>query len=77
MPRGKLYPELDAMLFKMKEGSISPVIESEIGWHILLCKQIHKAENLSLAKATPNIRDLMQERAKQDYIRQWLAQLVK
>jgi nitrogen fixation protein NifM len=77
VPRGKLYPELDAVLFKLKLGEISHVIESEIGWHILLCKQIHKAENLSLAKATPKIRAFMQERAKDNYIRAWLAELPK
>jgi peptidyl-prolyl cis-trans isomerase C len=73
--RGKLYPELDAVLFKLKAGEISHVVESEIGWHILLCKQIHKAENLSLAKAAPKIRTLIQERAKQDFIRIWLTGL--
>lgn len=75
VPRGKLYPELDAVLFKLKADEISHVIESEIGWHILLCKQIHKAENLTLTKATPKIRALMQERARQDFIRVWLTGL--
>ena len=77
VPRGKLYPELDAVLFKLKAGEISHVIESEIGWHILLCKHIHKGENLSLAKATPKIRAFMQERAKDHCIRAWLADLAK
>ena len=75
VPRGKLYPELDSLLFKLKAGEISHVTESEIGWHILLCKHIHKAETLSLAKATPKIRTLMEERAKQAYIRTWLTNL--
>ena len=55
VPRGTLYAELDAVLFTLKTGEISAVVESEIGLHILLCKQIHKAETLSLAKATPKI----------------------
>jgi peptidylprolyl isomerase/peptidyl-prolyl cis-trans isomerase C len=75
--RGTLYSELDAVLFTLKAGEISTVVESEIGWHILLCKQIHKAETLSLAKATPKIRELMEERAKQNCIRAWLADLPK
>ncbi|CAG1770745.1 Foldase protein PrsA [uncultured bacterium] len=75
VPRGKLYPELDTALFKLKTGEISHVVESEIGWHILLCKQIHKAENLSLTKATPKIRTMMRERAKQEFIRTWLVNL--
>jgi peptidylprolyl isomerase/peptidyl-prolyl cis-trans isomerase C len=73
--RGTLYPELDAVLFTLKTGDISAVVESEIGCHILLCKQIHKAETLSLAKATPKIRALMQDRARHICIRAWLASL--
>ncbi|MDP3009993.1 MAG: nitrogen fixation protein NifM [Methylococcales bacterium] len=77
VPRGTLYPELDAVLFTLKTGDISAVVESEIGLHILLCKQIHKAETLSLAKATPKIRALMEERTRQNCIREWLAGLPK
>jgi peptidylprolyl isomerase/peptidyl-prolyl cis-trans isomerase C len=75
--RGILYAELDAVLFTLKPGEISTVIESEIGLHILLCKQIHPPETVGLAKATPQIRELMQERARQDYIRTWLIHLLK
>ena len=77
VPRGKLYAELDEVLFTLKTGEISTVVESEIGLHILFCKQIHKAETLSLAKAEPKIRELMQERARQNSIREWLAGLPK
>ena len=77
VPRGTLYAELDAVLFTLKTGEISTVIESEIGLHILLCKHIHKAETISLGKATPKIRALMEERARQNCIRAWLAGLPK
>lgn len=73
--RGTLYPELDGVLFTLKAGEISPVVESELGFHILFCTQIHPAETIGLAKATPKIRMIMQERAKQDTIRTWLTQL--
>ncbi len=77
VPRGTLYPELDAELFTLKKREISTVVESEIGLHILLCKQIYPAETLSLANATPKIRELMQERVKQNTLRDWLAGLLK
>lgn len=77
VPRGQLYVELDEVLFSLKTNEISSIVESEIGLHILLCKQIHPAENLSLAKATPRIRELMQERVKHEFIRTWLAGLTK
>ena len=77
VPQGKLYPEIDAVLFKLKTGDISEIVESEIGFHLVLCKQILKPETLSLQKATPKIRQLMKERAKRTCQRAWLAQLTK
>ncbi len=75
VPRGTLYPELDAVLFNLKPGEVSDVVKSEIGLHLLLCKSIQKAETLSLAKATPKIRQLMKERARRTCQRAWLAGL--
>jgi peptidylprolyl isomerase/peptidyl-prolyl cis-trans isomerase C len=75
VPRGKLYPELDAVLFSIKAGEISDIVESEIGFHLVLCKQIQRAETLSLQKATPKIRELMLERSRRTCQRAWLASL--
>jgi len=77
VPRGKLYPELDEVLFRMKAGEISQPVESEIGFHLVLCKQIQKAETLSLQKATPKIRQMMSDRSRQKCQRAWLASLPK
>jgi peptidyl-prolyl cis-trans isomerase C len=75
VPRGKLYPELDAVLFSIKAGEVSEIVESEIGFHLVLCKQIQKAETLSLQKATPKIRQIMKERSRRTCQRAWLAGL--
>ncbi|TAK63443.1 nitrogen fixation protein NifM [Methylobacter sp.] len=75
VPRGMLYPELDEVLFTLKSGEVSDAVKSEIGFHVLLCKSIQKAETLSLAKATPKIRQLMNDRARRTCQRAWLAGL--
>ncbi|MGZ4995579.1 MAG: nitrogen fixation protein NifM [Methylobacter sp.] len=75
VPRGTLYPELDEVLFNLKPGDVSDVVKSEIGFHVLMCKSIQKAETLSLAKATPKIRQLMKDRARRTCQRAWLAGL--
>jgi peptidyl-prolyl cis-trans isomerase C len=73
--RGTLYPEIDAVLFSLKAGQVSDAVKSEIGFHVVLCKNIHNAETLSLAKATPKIRQLMKERARRTCQRAWIASL--
>ncbi|MGR8935470.1 MAG: nitrogen fixation protein NifM [Gammaproteobacteria bacterium] len=75
--RGKLYPQLDGVLFQMQEGQISGIIETEIGLHILSCERIYRSENISLKNAAPKIRALMEERYRRVCQRAWLAGLSK
>jgi peptidyl-prolyl cis-trans isomerase C len=77
VPRGKLYPELDAVLFSIKAGEVSKIVESEIGFHLVMCKQIQKAETLSLQKAAPKIRQIMKDRSRLTCQRAWLSSLPK
>ena len=77
VPKGKLYPEIDVVLFNLKEGEVSQPVQSEIGFHLVLCKKIERAETFSLQKATPQIRQMMTERARQKCQRAWLSSLPK
>lgn len=74
---GKIHPELDVALFALKENEISGVVETEVGFHLIQCLKISHAETMSLKKATPKIRAVMQERQKQIYQKEWLASLPK
>ncbi|MGR9037727.1 MAG: nitrogen fixation protein NifM [Gammaproteobacteria bacterium] len=73
--KGTLYPELDEALFALKENEISAVVETEIGFHLIQCQKISRAETLSLKKASPKIRQLIQERYRRNCQRTWLASL--
>ncbi len=73
--RGQLYKEIEDVLFNLKEGQISEVVETEAGFHIVMCSKIHYAETISLKKAQPKIRKLMQERSRRNCQRAWLAGL--
>ena len=75
VPPGKLFPELDVALFALKEQEISAVVETEVGLHLIQCMKIIPAETLSLKRATPKIRQLMQERYRRMCQRAWLASL--
>ncbi len=73
--KGQLYPELDNALFLLKEGAMSEILESELGFHILFCEQIHPAEKLTLEQVRDKIeQSLTQQRSKQLQA-QWIRSL--
>lgn len=77
LPRGTLYPELDAVLFEMKAGGISAPVESEIGFHLLRCDAIAPERTLSYAEVAASLRQqLTEERSRKD-ARRWLTELLK
>ncbi len=73
--KGQLFPTLDTALFMMKAGQLSEVLESEVGFHLLYCKRIQPPMTISLKKATPHIRNILQERARENLRRTWIARL--
>ena len=77
LKQGQLYPELDSALFSMQEGEISQIIESEMGFHILLCENIRPSKHISFAEAEPKIRSNLEERSRRSCQKQWLAGLQK
>jgi peptidyl-prolyl cis-trans isomerase C len=75
--RGQLYVELDAMLFSMGENQISPVVKTELGFHILLCERIKPGETVPFSKAAAMIRQYLTERQRRNCQKAWLASLQK
>jgi peptidyl-prolyl cis-trans isomerase C len=75
VPKGTLYPELDAVLFTMNEGEISEVVESEIGFHILLCEKIKPGKRTPFNQAEAKIRELLEQRRRRSRQKEWLSQL--
>ena len=76
LPRGKLYAELDKVLFELKSGEVSGVLESELGFHILRCDTITSAGALSLEQAKPHIRKLMEQKRKRVCQQVWIKSLL-
>ncbi len=72
---GQLYPELDTMLFNMEEGEISPVIESELGFHLLLCEKIKPGKRTPFAKVEQKIRAILEQRHRHSCQKAWLEEL--
>lgn len=75
VPRGTLYQALDEVLFALKPGRISDIVESPMGFHILWCKHIEPVRTLSLQEAAGQIRRLLEERHRRICQRAWIAAL--
>lgn len=74
---GKLYPELEEHLFKLKEGELSGVVESPLGFHILVCDRIVPARVVSFEEALPKLREALQGKLRQMRQREWIAQCLQ
>lgn len=75
VPRGQLYSALDAVLFALPEGGISAPVESEMGFHLLWCEKIHRAHAFAFSKVRPRIRQVLEERARRNCQKAWIAKL--
>lgn len=72
LPRGKLFPELDKVLFELKAGEVSDVIESELGFHVLRCDAITEAAVLGFAQAKKSIRKVLEQKRKRAVQQAWM-----
>lgn len=72
---GQLYPELDAALFAMEAGTLSGILPSPMGFHILRCDAIQPAGPVPLDEVREKIRAHLQEKRQQTCVRAWLKSL--
>ena len=75
--KGQLYPELDFLLFTMREGAVSEVVESELGFHILKCDAIEPSSVVPFESVKEKIKTALQQRNQRAVQKKWLSELIK
>ena len=73
---GQLYPELDDVLFKMKVGHISSIIETELGFHLLLCHEISAAGDMQKKIALKAIISQLNLHRQKKHEKRWICNLL-
>lgn len=73
--RGVLYPALEEALFALPVMALSPVVESDLGFHLLRCDAIRPAGPIPLAEARPKIRAQIESRRRAICQKAWLKSL--
>lgn len=71
-----LHKELDEYLFTMSEGGISPILETEAGFHILYCEQIFPAHCIDFNQAREKIIEKHNQMARVKKQKQWISTLL-
>lgn len=77
IPRGQLFPELDAVLFRLEEGEISEIIETEMGFHLLLCEKIYPDGPVNYRRAAQLIKEKLLDKRRKICQRTWLKKISK
>lgn len=73
--KGQLHAQLDDYLFTMKPNTISEVIETEIGVHLLWCESISPAHTVGFKQAKEKIIEQHLEVARKRSQKSWIASL--
>jgi len=73
--RGQLYPAVDAALFALPAGGVSAPVESELGFHVLLCERIEPARTLPFARVRDRVRQALTKRRRRAAQRAWIGEL--
>jgi len=73
--RGQLFPELDKALFEMGPMEISPVLESQLGLHLLRCDRIITAGVVPLQEVKEKIRERLAAKRKQICQGAWIKKI--
>lgn len=60
VPRGQLYPELEAAAFALAESSLSEPVETELGYHLLYCEKVDPEKPVPFEQARATIRERLE-----------------
>lgn len=75
MTPGQLFPALDKGLFGLAAGDVSGVLESDLGFHLLLCERIEPARSVDFDQAREKIRSVLEQRRRRETQKDWITSL--
>lgn len=75
--RGVLYPELEEVLFGLKVGELSGVVESPLGFHLVRCDEVEQEGTMPLDQVLPKLRSYLQDSRRKKIQRQWIHNLLQ
>jgi nitrogen fixation protein NifM len=75
VPRGQLYPELEAAAFALGEGELSHIVETELGYHLVLCETIEAERHSRFDEVRQTIREHLEQQRRGLCQKAWINSL--
>lgn len=73
--RGRMVKPFEDAAFGTKPGTLSPVIETQFGYHIIEVSELRPERRLSLEEAKPPIKQILTQMAKQTAAQKYVSEL--
>ncbi len=74
-PRGRMVKPFEDAAFSSPAGTLTPVIETQFGYHLIQVIEVKPAGKMSLAEASDKIKSYLEGKSKQDLIQKHVADL--
>ena len=73
--KGQMVPEFEKAVFRLKEGEISNVVETEYGYHIIKAEKIQKGRTLPFKEVEAEIKNTLVKRKQKSAYENWMREL--
>lgn len=77
LPRGQLFPTVESAAFALEPGVVSAVVESPVGFHLLLCDAIEPADTVGIDAARARIREHLETTRRSELQKAWIRGLFR
>ena len=73
--KGQMVPEFEKAVYRLKEGEISDVVETEYGYHIIKAEEIQKGRTLPFKEVKNKIKNILSITKQESAYKAWMSEL--
>jgi len=73
--RGQMVPEFEKEVYRLKEGEVSDVVETEYGYHIIKAEEVQKGRTLPFKEVENKIKNILLQKKRHSAYKNWMSEL--